>query len=212
MKKIIIALFSIIYFSLCAFADNISEAEKLLKKAVNGNEESYEYINQALELYQKSYEDNPADIKVLLGLSKTYQLIGDRAQAKLYVLKAYNSNPIEPKLQKAMGDFYFSFQEYSTALEYYKLALASGLLKDYETNLLTAKCFEKLGDIDNAELYYKISYHFNHKSDEALEKINEFYELKHPDPSKEAELKHEKFIEAIKTESEVQNIINKLSF
>ena len=33
-----------------------------------------------------------------------------------YVLKAYNMEPSNPKLQRAMGDFYYSFQEYSLNL------------------------------------------------------------------------------------------------
>ena len=74
----------------------------------------------------------------------------DRAEAKLYVLRAYNMDPSDPVRQKAMGDFHYSFQEYSTAVEYYKAALASGLLRDYTTNIRIAKCFEKLDDINSA--------------------------------------------------------------
>ncbi len=220
MKKIVIAIFCIFYLSSYAYADNVSQAEKLLHKAkmTSVQEESYEYINKARELYLESYEKNPADTDVLLGLSKTYQLTGDRGQAKLYVLKAYNTNPAEPKLQKAMGDFFFSFQEYSTAVEYYKLALASGLLRDYETNLQTAKCFEKLGDLENAELYYKISYHVNSKSREALNKINEYDSSHHPDNSEELEnakykylFKDKKLSEKEQNEADAEKIIDMLT-
>ena len=72
-------------------------------------------------------------------------------------------NPSNPMLQKEMADFYYNFQEYSTAIEYYKLSLASGLLTDYETNLKTARCFDKLGDDENAQLYYQICRHINPK-------------------------------------------------
>ena len=180
----------IIFLSLnCALADNFSQAEKLLRKAqtTSNQEEGYEYIHKARILYEEEYEKNPINIKALLGLSKVNQLLQDRAEAKLYVLKAYNINPADPKLQRAMGDFFYSFQEYSTAIEYYKLALASGLLKDFDTNLQSAKCYEKLGDLKNAELYYQICFHLNAKSKEAMNKLDEYTSAKHPDNSKELE-------------------------
>lgn len=220
IKKILICLIFFIFINISAYGSNLSQAQKLLKKAkmTSIQEESFEYINKARILLEDEYESNPADIDVQLGLSQTFQLIGDRKEAKLYVLKAYNTNPADPKLQKAMGDFFFSFQEYSTAVEYYKLALASGYLRDYETNLQTAKCFEKLGDLENAELYYKICYHVNSKSREAMNKINEYDSMKHPDNSDELENSKYKYLfkdkqpsEQEKTEAEAQELINSLS-
>ena len=139
-------------------------------------------------------------------MSKTFQLIGDRAEAKLYVLKAYNMYPSNPDMQKAMGDFHFSFQEYSTAVEYYKLSLASGNLRDFETNLQTAKCFEKVGDLENAELYYKICYHLNQKSREVLNKLNEYESSHRPDDTQELEQKKYKYLFKDKKRSEKEQI------
>ena len=224
MKKNLLKIFLL---SLClfltanqTFADNIKKAEGMLRKAQTASiqDEAYEYINKARVYFQDEYDENPTSIPALLGLSKVNQLTGDRAEAKLYVLKAYNLNPADPKLQKAMGDFFYSFQEYSTAIEYYKLALASGLLKDYDTNFQTAKCFEKLGDIENAELYYKISMHVNSKSKAAMKKINEYESAKHPDESKKEENLKYKYLfkdkpvsEQEKTENETDDIINSLN-
>ncbi len=219
MKKIIIFTFCFIYLSLTAFADNISQAEKLLKKAkmASVQEEKYEYINKARVLYEEEYENSPADINISLGLSHCFQLLEDRKNAKLYVFKAYNTDPSSPKLQKEMGDFFYSFQEYSTAIEYYKLALASGYLKNYDTNLQIAKCFEKLGDLENAELYFKVSYHLNTKSREAMNKINEYESSKHPDNSQELEnakykylFKDKKLPEKEQTEQDAEEIINQI--
>ncbi len=184
---IIICLFFMGYNS--AFADNFSKADELVRKSSITiiPEESYEYLHKAEYYYKEEYEKNQLNIRALLGLSKVNQLLQNRSEAKLYVLKAYNMKPDNPKLQKEMGDFYYSFQEYSTAIEYYKLALASGLLKDFETNLQTAKCYEKLGDSKNAELYYKICMHVNSKSREVMNKLNEYESAKHPDNSQELE-------------------------
>ena len=223
MKNFKFKIISAIFLSLSLFqlgvCSELSAASELLQKAelTSNQDESYEYINKARLIYEEMYNENPSDISALLGLSKTFQLIGDRQQAKLFVLKAYNTNPANPDFQKAMGDFYFSFQEYSTAVEYYKLALASGLLRNYETNLQTAKCFEKLGDTENAELYYKISYHLNSKSKEAMKKINEYESKKHPDDSAELEKAKYKYLLKDKipskkeqTENDAQDIIQRL--
>ncbi len=208
------------YMCNCAYADNIYEAEALLRKAKTASiqDEAYEYINKARDLYLKEYDNNPLNIDVLLGLSKVNQLTGDRAEAKLYVLKAYNMNPANPLLQREMGDFFYSFQEYSTAIEYYKLALASGLLEDYETNLKTAKCFEKLGDLENAELYYKISGHVNSSSKEVKIKLNEYESSHRPDDTQELDSLKYKYLfknrmlsEEEATEQEARDIIQKLS-
>ena len=211
----------IIFLSLnCALADNFSQAEKLLRKAqtTSNQEEGYEYIHKARILYEEEYQKNPVNTKALLGLSKVNQLLQDRAEAKLYVLKAYNMNPADPKLQRAMGDFFYSFQEYSTAIEYYKLALASGLLKDFDTNLQSAKCYEKLGDLENAELYYQICFHLNAKSKEVMNKLNEYTSAKHPDNSQELEeakykylFKDKKIPQEQQTEEEASDIIENIN-
>lgn len=188
-KKALIIIGLIVFTSNMVFADNFDKAEKLLRKAklARNQEESYEYVHKARVLYEEEHENNPANIQALLGLSKVNQLLEDRANAKLYVLKAYNMNPSDPKLQKEMGDFYYSFQEYSTAIEYYKLSLASGNLRDFETNLQSAKCFEKLGDLENAALYYKICNHLDSNSRKVMNKINEYEALNRPDDTLEQE-------------------------
>lgn len=200
-------------------ADEYSKAEKLIRKSQTASvkEESYEYINEARKLYQSLCDNNPSDIKALLGLSKTYQLLGERSDAKLYVLKAYNIRPYDSKLQKEMADFYYAFQEYSTAIEYYKLALASGLLKDFDTNLATAKCYEKLGDLKNAELYYQICYHLDSKSKKVMNKLNEYESAKHPDNTQELEdakykylFKDKKLPENEQTDQDAEDIIKQL--
>ncbi|MBQ4122440.1 hypothetical protein IJD44_01760 [bacterium] len=224
MKKLksyfLLLLFSILFVCNPVQADVYSKAENLIKKAQNASikEESYEYINSARLLYKEKYEKNPTDIRALVGLSKVHQLTGERREAKLYVLKAYNMKPYDPKLQREMGDFYYSFQEYSTAIEYYKLALASGLLRDFETNLITAKCYEKLGDLENAELYYQICNHLNPNSKRVSNKLNHYESKKHEDNSQELEdakykylFKKKKLTESEQNEVDAESIIEKLN-
>ena len=182
-NKLFLILCLLILGSNLAIADNFDEAEKFMMKAklARNQEEAYEYVHRARVLYEDEHEVNPSNIKALIGLSKVNQMLEDRANAKLYLLKAYNMQPSDPKLQKEMGDFYYSFQEYATAIEYYKLSLASGNLRDFETNIQAAKCFEKLGDLENASLYYKICNHLDSSSKRVMNKINEYDALSRPD-------------------------------
>ncbi len=224
MKKIclqyIYILLCFLFLTNSAIADNFSRAENYIRRAKTTSvpEESYEYIHKARILYQEEYDKNPLNIKALLGMSTVNQMLQDRSEAKLYVLKAYNMNPSDPKLQKAMGDFFYSFQEYSTAIEYYKLALASGFLRDFDTNLQSAKCYEKLGDLENAELYYKICFHLNSKSREVMNKLNEYDSAKHPDNAQELEeakykylFKDKKLPEEEQTKQEAEEIIEQIN-
>ena len=203
MKKIIknslIILILTAFWTISANADDYTKAEKLIKKSQTASfdEESYEYLNNAREIYLKKYNENQGDIRALLGLSKVNQYTGDRREAKLYLLKAYNTNPADPKLQREM---------------------ASGLLMDFDTNLKTAKCFEKLGDLKNAELYYQICNHLNSKSKQVKNKLNEYTSEKHPDNTQELESARYKYLfkdkplsEGEKTEEEAENIIKQMN-
>ena len=127
--------------------------------------------------------------------------------------------PYDAKLQREMAEFHVSFQEYSTAIEYYKLSLASGLLKDFDTNLATAKCYEKLGDLENAELYYQICYHLDSNSKKVKNKINEYTSAKYPDNTQELEDARYKYLfkdkpvsEQKQTDNEAEDIIEKMNF
>lgn len=205
--KILAIVLCVLFSAQFCYADNLKKAEKLLQKAkvTAIAEEGYDYINSAREIYEKEYDKTPSDIRVLLGLSKTFQLLEDRANAKLYVLKAYNIDPTNPNLQKAMGDFHYSFQEYSTAVEYYKLSLASGNLRNFETNLQTAKCFEKLGDLENAKLYYQICNHLDSSSRRVLNKMRSYVVQDAPDYFKNKDDAKYKYLykEKLPTEEEI---------
>ncbi|MCD7879743.1 MAG: hypothetical protein LUG16_07415 [Candidatus Gastranaerophilales bacterium] len=219
-RKYIILILSLILFANPVIADNIKTADKLMRKAhtVSSLEESYNYVIKARKIYEEEVEINSSNINALVGLSKTYQYTKNREDAKLYVLMAYNLKPYEPSLQKEMGDFYFNFQEYSTAIEYYKLALSSGYLKDFETNLKSAQCYEKLGDEENAQLYYKISGHVNPDSRQVKNKLNEYSSQHHADNTKELEnakykylFKDKKLSEEEQTERDVDKIIEQIN-
>lgn len=138
--------------------------------AMTLGEKNY-YLNKAKDYFLAQYEKNQENTAILIGLGKTYCYLDERTNAKNYLMKAYNLCPNNPQTSAALGDFNFYFQDYVTALEFYKLALSSGFLKDYKTNLSTALCHEKLADTKNAILYYKIAQFLNPSSKIAKERL-----------------------------------------
>lgn len=136
----------------------LQEANILIRTAASTSSEQLKdlYLKEACEKYLKLYKKTPTNIDVLVGLANAYLLSNKNKKAYDYLMQAYNINPDNPKVAAALGDYNYMNEEYIIALEYYKLALLSGYLKDIETNLKTAKCYEKLGDKENAILYYTI--------------------------------------------------------
>ncbi len=153
--------------------DNIKEGNSHLYKAaisMNKSEKDY-YVQKALEIYSQEYEKNDLNIAAMVGLGKTYTLLDEKSKAKTILMKAYSINPTLPEIHTALGEYLYFYQEYNAALEFFKLALSSGHLKNYTTNLSTAMCYERLGDIPNALLYYKITLSLNPNSNLAKDRI-----------------------------------------
>lgn len=223
MKKIslktLIIFVLLLNFNLATFADNYSDAQQYIKRAKTASivEQGYDYLNKARTLLEKDYETDKTNIKLLMSLSEVYQLIGDRREAKLFILQAYNIAPNDMYVQRAMGDFYYNFQEYTTALEYYKLSLLTGLLQDAETNIKVAECYEKLGDFENAEVYYQVVNFINPNSQGAQNKVNEYSSAKHPDNTQKLENAKYKYLfkdkpksKEEKTQEETDKIITQI--
>lgn len=182
MKNLPIKLFFSIFLFLVIFnfkpvfaTTEIDKANSCLYRssvAMTQEEKDY-YISKAKEIYTNEYNKNILNLDAMIGLGKIYTLLGQRTDAKNILMQAYSTYSNDPKIQAALGDFSYSFQEYNNALEFYKLALASGYLKDYNTNLSSALCYEKLGDNQNAKLYYKIALFLNNSSNIAKERLSQ---------------------------------------
>lgn len=158
--------------------DNFKAADSYIKKANSApnTNKRYEYALKALEEYKIEYDKNTSNLDAMIGMGKANSLLDNRTEAKNILMTADCMYPNEPKSHVALADFYFYFQDYNTALEFYKLALLSGYLKDYKTNLKTAICYQKLGDVKNAILYYKICLYLKPNDKAARIKLNSLVE------------------------------------
>ena len=103
MKKILFITSAILILSnitSAVYADNYSEAQSYIKRAKTASieEQSYDYLNKARKLLEEDYETDQTNIKLLMSLSEVFQLIGDRREAKLFIL------PMQDLLLKG-GDY-----------------------------------------------------------------------------------------------------------
>lgn len=122
-------------------------------------EEEYKFLHEMKKVYEEQYEKNYLDVDNTLKLAKTYMSLGQRSTAKAFYMQLYNMYPNDPNIQFEMGKFYYDSKQYNAALEFFKLSLASGNLKNVEVNEYTRKTYAKLGDEENELLYEQILDH-----------------------------------------------------
>lgn len=152
-------------------------AKESVREAMNAYDEPEKRykVRKALMYYKEYLKYYPGNIEALLGAGAMATYLGREEESKNILMEAYATYPKNPAVHKALGDFYYKFSNFNNAIEFYNLALLSGNLEDYGTNLATAVCYEKLGDKERAIEYYKVCKHLNPDS-EIAEKRLQMYE------------------------------------
>lgn len=154
-------------------------ADEQLEEAMSAEDKSLKlyHLRQAYEFYKAALNKDEENIEALIGAGISATFTGKKSIAKNTLMRAYATYPENADIHKALGDYSFYFSEYNNAIEYYNLSLLSGNLKDYGTNLSTAVCYEKLGNIENAAAYYRLSLQLNPESQLAKERLEIFEEM-----------------------------------
>lgn len=158
-------------------AEYMEKARLCVRTAIQAKDETtrIRYVRKALECYLRYLKYYESDLDALLGAGSTATFLGKETQARHLLMEAYATYPKNPNVHKALGDYCFKFNNFNNAIEYYNLSLSSGNLTDYNTNIATAVCYEKLGDIEKAIAYYKVAQHINPDSPIANQRL-EMYE------------------------------------
>lgn len=158
-------------------AEYMEKARLCVRTAVQAKDETtrIRFVRKALEYYLRYLKYYEGDLDALLGAGTTATFLGKETQARHLLMEAYATYPKNPNVHKALGDYCFKFNNFNNAIEYYNLSLSSGNLMDYNTNIATAVCYEKLGDIKKAIAYYKVAQHINPNSPIANQRL-EMYE------------------------------------
>ncbi len=154
-------------------AEYMGKAQLCVRTAVQAKDETtrIRYVRKALECYLRYLKYYEGDLDALLGAGTTATFLGKETQARHLLMEAYATYPKNPNVHKALGDYCFKFNNFNNAIEYYNLSLSSGNLMDYNTNIATAVCYEKLGDIKKAIDYFKVAQHINPNSPIANQRL-----------------------------------------
>lgn len=154
-------------------SEYMDKARLCVRTAVQAKDETtrVRFVRKALECYLRYLKYNEGDLDALLGAGTTATFLGKETQARHLLMEAYATYPKNPNVHKALGDYCFKFNNFNSAIEYYNLSLLSGNLKDYNTNIATAVCYEKLGDIEKAIAYYKVAQYINPNSPIANQRL-----------------------------------------
>lgn len=154
-------------------SEYMDKARLCVRTAVQAKDETtrIRFVRKALECYLRYLKYNEGDLDALLGAGTTATFLGKETQARHLLMEAYATYPKNPNVHKALGDYCFKFNNFNSAIEYYNLSLLSGNLKDYNTNIATAVCYEKLGDIEKAIAYYKVAQYINPNSPIANQRL-----------------------------------------
>lgn len=143
--------------------EEVPEREDTEHTVEYSKEDDYKYMHEMLKIYEKKYQENNQNVANILKLAKIHLDLGQRSIAKSYYMQLYNTYPNDPKIQFEMGKFYYQCKQYNAALEFFKLSLSSGYIRNIEVNEYTQKTYAKLGDEANATLYGQIIEHLQGK-------------------------------------------------
>ena len=160
-------------------SEYITAAKNCVKEAltVSDNVKKRFLIRKAFRYYKEFLKYYPDNIDGLLGAGAMATFLGREDDAKNILMQAYATYPKNPNVHKALGDYSFKFSNYNNAIEYYNLSLVSGNLKDFATNLATALCYEKLGDIERAKQYFKVAQYLNPESELANSRVKMYADM-----------------------------------
>jgi len=137
------------------------------------NEETQKYLQEAEAQYYILSNLDKADAYPCIQLGRIYDLQQNDAYAKAYYYRALGLNYKNPDANHYFAEFYYKRKQYKKALEYYQNALKYGKTEDSDTLKKLGKIYERFGDIQRTNLYYKKSFELNPKDSELLNKINE---------------------------------------
>ena len=158
----------------------LQQGDLLYTKALTENDpiKLKELVIGAKSAYNTVLLVDKRNLHAISMLAKIHKLSNNDRYAKLYYMRALGINPNDPSTNYYLGDFYYDKGDYRSALKYYKTAFANGLNENNKNMQKMANIYEKLGDLQRANLYYKKMFLINPSSQALPDKIRELEELK----------------------------------
>lgn len=155
MKKFIriITLFVTLIFAGQSFVfaaekDYIEEGNYLLQKIEQNEtgELNSMYLKNALYNFYVASKSTPPSTDALVGLGRVYMQTDRYDDAKNALFEAYSIDKYNADANFYLGEFWFKYNDYNSALMYYKNAYALGFKDRNKVLGMIIKCYNKLGD------------------------------------------------------------------
>lgn len=145
----------------------------------NDKEKQKLYLREASTNYYIVTEVQHNNIDAIIKLARTYGMQDRYKLAKSYFFKALGINSVNVDANYYFGEFYYNQKEYRMALNYYRKAFEYGLKENSQNLARMAEVYEKLGDLQRANLYYKLTFLQNPQDNEIADKIREIEGIKY---------------------------------
>lgn len=109
----------------------------------------------SLQAYQKGLQLAPSSLDALGGMARTYNSMGQRAEAIRLLTQATNANPKRVEDLLMLGDLLLQSQQYDQALT--ALGKAEQVSPSARAELLMATCYRRLNQRDKANHYLDLA-------------------------------------------------------
>ncbi len=133
-----------------------------------------ENITYALNLYSILCNKSPDNIFYAIRLGTLYDLIGKDRYAKGNYYRALSIDESRPEPYFYFGEFYYKRAMFKKALKMYTKAYNNGYIKHYETLYKLGDIYQKFGDTQQAQKYFKSAANIqsNVELDKKIETVN----------------------------------------
>lgn len=129
------------------------------------------YAKKALFYFYTASKNNPPSTEALLGLGKIYLQLDRNEDAKNTFFRAYSLDYYNAETNFCFAEYNYKISDFDSALKFYKIALDLGYKDRNKTIEQIGRCYEKLGDLENALLIYQKC-----KSEECTKRYNSLLE------------------------------------
>ena len=137
------------------------------------------YLQKASANYYILTKADKKNIYPVVQLARVYDLSKNDKYAKSYFFNALGIDPKNVRANYYFGDFYYKRNDYKKALKYYNKAFEYGMSQNFENMQKMAIIYEKLGDLNKANLYYKNAILANPEDEKLFDKVREIENVKY---------------------------------
>lgn len=137
-----------------------------------------ELLNQARTMYYAIVNEDKGNIYSIVQLARIHDLQNNDKYAKAYFSRALAIDHNYMNANLYFGDYFYKRHFYKKALWFYRKAFTLGAAENYDILSKMGNSYEKLGDLERANIYYKKLFLLN-QDENTAERIFEIEKTKY---------------------------------